>query len=266
MRHWKRKAYITGTTVVIIRTPAEIVMAADSAVQETGEDGTSDVGVTCKIAQIGENVFFAAAGWVGDTSGAFLAPLVAIQCCSTNHRFLDAVKAFENAAKSPLSDAFEDIRQRKIGPVLDGMTALETVFAGFENGVLKYSVSHFSVKLDNAGFISITAERATNCPSAHAPNENLSAIGKNTHIRSYLASHRREINLPTADKAELVRRLIQLEIDNDPNGYVREPIVILRLTQKGPEWVRNEGVCRDFITKSRRNSKPQKKRPKPRRR
>jgi len=60
------QTYLYGTTVVVIRTPHEILVGADSKMIAIG-DKPSDAGLTCKIAQV-DNLFFAHARLIKDSA------------------------------------------------------------------------------------------------------------------------------------------------------------------------------------------------------
>jgi hypothetical protein len=129
------------------------------------------------------------------------------------------------------------------------MTILETVFVGLENDVLSYHSRLFLVNLNSTGEISLKIKRI-NCPFDCPNGMGLSAIGHVRYISKYLAQHGSEINIATADKIALVRSLIQGAIDNAIDGeIVGGPIVILRLTKDGAEWIQNDSVCPDIIRK-----------------
>lgn len=261
--HTKRRAYLSGTTVVVIRTPGEIVIGADSILVGKTEEGS--FGATmCKIKPVGGFIFFAASGLVGDSDGVYDAYQIALECSNANRSTRDTVNCFEGAVKPPLKAALEDIRQKAIGPVADNMRALETVFVSLENGVLSYHVRHFIVRLDQANLISLDPHRI-NCPTDCKDGVGLNYLGLTTHIAEYFPRNNRHADLLNLDKAELVGQLIQLEIDNATDGEVGGPIVILRLTQSGAQWIRNEGVCPDLIDKPKRH-KTTNKRVRPRRR
>ncbi|MEK6286703.1 MAG: hypothetical protein AABO57_13260 [Acidobacteriota bacterium] len=261
--HTKHRAYLSGTTVVVIRTPGEMVIGADSIVVAKTEFGS--YGETmCKIIPVGNLVFFAAAGLIGDSDGVFNAYQIALECGNVSRRTLDTVNSFESAVKPPLIAALEDIRQKAIGPVINNTRALETVFISLENDVLSYHLSNFILTLDEANLISLDLKRV-NCPPDCKDGVGLSTLGLTTHIAEYFPRNHSRADLPTVDKAELVRQLIQLEIDNAADGEVGGTIVILRLTQGGAQWIRNEGVSPDLIAKGKRH-KTAKTRVRPRRR
>jgi hypothetical protein len=248
---------------VVIRTPGEIVIGADSIVVGKTEEGS--FGATmCKIIPIGNLLFFAASGFIGDSDGLYNAYQIALDCAHANHTSFDTVTSFESAVKPPLIAALEDTRQKGIGPVTDYMRALETVFICLENGVLSFCVRHFIVRLDQADLISLDPKRI-DCPPDCKNGVGLITLGQTSHIAEYFSRHYSNADLPNLHKAELARQLIQLEIDNATDGEVGGPIVILRLTQSGAQWIRNEGVCPDLMVKHKQH-KTTNKRVRPRRR
>jgi 20S proteasome alpha/beta subunit len=120
MSRKKPKAYITGTSVVVMRSPSEIVIGADSLFFATKRDDSYE-GTTCKIAQIGESLFFSASGLIGDSYGDFSVHRLAVEACQENRIIADKIRCFESNVQSPIVKALEDIREKQIHPVLEGV-------------------------------------------------------------------------------------------------------------------------------------------------
>jgi hypothetical protein len=257
-----RRAYVTGTTIVVVRTPSEAVIGADSKFVAKKEDQAYD-GTVCKIIQVEQLVFFSAAGLIGATDDTYNVWKTAIDSCQRNRITSDILDDFEKAVQPPLVGALNDVSEKGITPVLDSMTALETVFVSLENDIPQYHVTHFQVRVSDEKGISLIPKRLS-CPSSCPDGIGLSALGRRSNITAYLGEHGHAIKLPSVNKAELVNQLIQLEIEHATEGQVDGPIVILRLSRNGPEWLQNGNVCPDFLSAA--TPRFNKKRPRKRRR
>jgi hypothetical protein len=63
-----------ATTIVVIRTPSEVVIAADSLATIRADAGSSSTESVCKIYQLNSKLFFAVSGLVNDGLTGFSIP------------------------------------------------------------------------------------------------------------------------------------------------------------------------------------------------
>lgn len=229
-----------ATTIVVIRTPAEIVLAADS--RDTFEDKnsptrTSDV---CKIYQSSGGIYFALSGLVSDrVTGFSLARLVA-RASGHHRRIADKVKSAEQLIGEALISELPEVKARDpegYRKFIREKSVLSVVFAGVEDGVL--TVHGFSAMLAvSPGGVTPSGFVEEACPG-NCPNGTRGFwLGEAGAIKRLMAAQ----GLPRLPTIDLAKYLVQLEIESDADS-VGGPIDLLRITSTGSEWTQRKSGC-----------------------
>jgi len=228
-----------ATTVVIIRTPHEIVIASDSAVQ--GKDKRSSV--SCKIRQAG-NIFIATEGMVdvdigggnGKSAIGFHAMALAIEAAKHNDSVTDIAAEFQRQARSGFENVIAQVKE--VDPAaykhwILNAPALQIAFAGFTPDKLTaYTVLSFNVS-ENAHGGPIVSVVSGSCPGqgCFEPSD-VRFLGESRRAREL--SRRPGFPGPDPDLVSIARSLVQAEIDEKPD-LVRPPIDSVRLSISGSQ-------------------------------
>ena len=125
-----------GTTIVVIRTPQEVVIAADSSATVQGDGRRATTETVCKIYELRSNLFFAVSGLVNDSVTGFNIPeIVAAHSIGEN-----IAEQLSNVERSVQTATLQEIPRLKLRDpagcaTLIGSTGAVTVmFAGIEGG------------------------------------------------------------------------------------------------------------------------------------
>lgn len=224
----------SGTTVAIIWTPQEIVVAADSAV--LGEQGAS----SCKIRQVG-NTFFAFEGVAQVNATTNGKPNAAIsfdvipwaqRAAKKPGTIADKARDFEGPAKQ----AFQGVanRTKKNDPVgykaffLHPHPALQVIFFGKDPGKSPaYALISFDVWEDAHGEAIVTSERGF-CPGKDCGNPDTRILGEGKKADELS----KRPGFSTLERTVAVRSLVEAEVQDKPR-LVKPPIDVVRLSPLG---------------------------------
>ena len=231
-----------GTAMAAIRTPNEIVVAADSKVVH-GDD-SPDPDPLCKIRQIGD-MFFAVHGMAEDTPSGFNVFPIIIKSGQQGGTISDRIAIFENLAKAPLEEALERLRVQK--PIVYQRNCIDiaplgVIFFGFESNELVFYYRRFVVNPHAGPPVSVNIERR-GCPGPDCPTGIAAVfVGPTEHVQRFMR------NTPEYWKRNLIdvaRSFVQMEID-EKLVDVGPPIDILRITQAGATWEQRKQECPDI--------------------
>lgn len=223
--------FMTGTTIVALRTNDAILIGSDSKVIAVG-DQVTDGGATPKVAQMAD-MTIAHAGFFKDTAGSFDVRATAQTARSAGGSLSETASFFESLVVGPLRNTLEQLEA--INPAYfaaecQGKTALSILFAGIENAIPKLATRTFTAEKDANGLIDFRIHRL-DCPGDCPDGTAFTSLGYNTSLNAYLDSHP-----DTRVGVPLFNTLIQLEIDNNPT-MVGPPIRILLIRCEGSEWI-----------------------------
>jgi hypothetical protein len=99
--------------VVVIRTPEEVVIAADSASTIRSAHSAPRTKSVCKIFEISPTLFFAVSGLVGDSFSGFRVPeLVAVAAAGNAGGMRTKLALAESAVEKALLDELPRLRVR----------------------------------------------------------------------------------------------------------------------------------------------------------
>jgi len=246
----------SATSIVIFRTPEEIVIAADSMsglislVSPTGAP-TNTENDTCKITRTG-NMFFASSGVSEDGATGFdprITAKVATEIGEPGTSPLNTLMRFEAVYLPSLSA--EAAFVRKTNPSIYQKQFIENgpsaiAFFGFESGSTFLHARGYQVVDIGTGNSSAKPVAAIDCPGKSntcptRPGTNITVIklGVVAAILRYEAQH---TFTPQTDLVDTAQRLVELEIADEPTS-VGKPVDVLRVTKDGGCWVRHEKDC-----------------------
>jgi hypothetical protein len=230
-----------ATTIVVVRTPVDVSIAADSLGTFSNHVGTVTEGPVCKIYQSGAT-FLGVAGIDNDPTTKFSVAESALPARRDGwplSRQMDAaeialIKALRSEAaylKAHDPVNFGKLTARDIGGV-------QIIFVGLEGGVPSAVGEQLTVS-DVGSTISVIRASRQQCPGSDCPNGVYTfELGSHAAIDRYLSLQ----GTRSFSGSELAKTLVQLEIDARTPG-VGGPIDLLRINAKGPEWIQQKAGC-----------------------
>jgi Proteasome subunit len=230
-----------ATTIVIIRTPQEVVIAADSAATIRGDGLPLTTQTVCKIYQIDSGrMFFAVSGLVNDPRTGFSIPKIVAAESRDGGSMAAKLAAVEREVQAAALRELPHVKERdpaQYAKLIDSKGAVTVVFAGIDAGVPAAAGFSLGFTASPNGTIEPSTIRDScpgNCPSGNRAFwfgdgdaiERLRATGK----------------LPELVMPELARYLVQVEIDAGAPD-VGGPIDVLRILPAGPVWLQKKPGC-----------------------
>ncbi len=240
-----------ATTIVVLRTPDQIVVAGDSlsGLTRVRDSLTGIAGETknsaCKIIRVG-NVFFASSGIGSDSETGFDVREIARASGEESNGLL-TLQNFERVYLPSLAKELNFLRLANPAvyqkqSVENGPSAI--VFFGFESGSTFFHARGYGASSSIFGeAVSVRTVSAFDCPGDNCPVKRDSRIanvnfGSSAAILRYLAP----LVVPEADLLTVANKLVELEITDNPSE-VGGPIDILRVTKNGGCWIKHEKEC-----------------------
>jgi hypothetical protein len=225
---------VSATTVIVVKTPDKIILAADSlATHPFGQPPET----VCKISKIG-SIYFAFPGF--SSVNFKVDPISGARRAAIGTRDMSEVaEAFRNNETAELSramplmkndspDRYEIIRQ----------VPLTAVFIGRNNGMLSWIIVAFSVS-EPVGIPSVSS-RIINCPGQCGDRVyRYGIIGEQFAIADAEKANPR---LLEGNPEKIAASLIEIEIDKEPD-LVGPPISELVLGNSGVRWI-YPGACK----------------------
>lgn len=226
--------FADATIIVGIRTPEEVVIAADSVGTFGGRypEMTKPV---CKIFIV-RGVGFAVGGLARSPRGGLDADAVVARALSERQSLFQAVTVIEAELGLHISQELE--RQKREEPKLFSETAegedgrvTSVLLGAFEGNVPVAVCVSFKASQDPAGKISVSTSRLT-CPGDCPSGVLTFYLGNWRPIERYTSEHDQHLKMPPAAAA---RFLVQLVIDARVPG-VGPPIDVLVISKSGMSW------------------------------
>jgi len=231
--------FIAGSTVVVIRTPSEIYVGADSKQVVYGDDTKRS---TCKIRQV-ENLFFADTGLIGDSAGRFNVMETVTRAYRVSDSISSTVQAFEQMIVGPFITSLEEVKRdqpRYYLRYLQGRANFSIVFFGLEKDTLVVYTRAFNATESANGTIKVDVQRQ-DCPDGCSTGITYFFLGEYEAIDTFLDAN------PHYSKNGLIPailKLIEIEIADKPD-FVGYPIDIMRVDKKGAAWIQRKVECPD---------------------
>ena len=230
-----------ATIIVGIRTPEQVVIAADSLGTFHGlyPETTNEA---CKVAAV-EGVGFAVAGLAKSPRGGLDAEAVIARALSGRRSLLQAVTAIQVELRTHIAQELE--RQRREDPrffakTVEGEDGVVTsILVGALEGDVPVAVAlDFKASYDPAGKIAVSTSRLA-CPGDCPSGVLTFYLGNWRPIQRYVSEHGQPSEMPPAAAA---RFLAQLAIDARAPG-VGPPIDVLVISKSGIFWQALKGEC-----------------------
>ena len=222
-----------ATTIVVVRTPIDVSIAADS-MATFGDGRTTTV---CKIYQLGD-VFLSVAGTDHDPVTNFnVAGIVSAAIKSGSSSPAEKIASVQSALrgafkieaqnlKTSRPNEFKEVRKNPVGVAL----------IGFDHGASFVVAQQFSIV--DGKQLDVVPSKPWLCPGTDCPAGVFELhMGKADELQKYTALHR-----SITDSADFARQLVQVEIDAHTKG-VGAPIDVLRISANGPSWIQQKPGC-----------------------
>jgi hypothetical protein len=239
VRNSNTQNFFSGTTIVAIRTPSEVIVGADSKMVAIG-DNLSDAGQTCKIIQV-DNLFFAHARLFRDTLGTFSVSETVFQARRKGGTILETANNFEELIVPSLIKILEQIKHEH--PVYfhqhyENGSAVDIIFFGMEKDVPVLYLRYFVASSSANGSISIEVKQL-NCPGDCPTGITYAFLGEQSALNKFLDENPHYSKngwIPTINK------LIEIEAKDKPD-FVSLPVDILHLDKNSAEWIQKKSQC-----------------------
>jgi len=226
-----------GTTVIVIKTRNDLVVAADSK----GRRGTAIITSesACKVGNVGL-YYYAFAGAINDPETGFniLTPIK--EAISQSGSIVEVANRYESMAGSLIAKQVGYYREKYrnfYDSVFKNKSASDVAFFGVEKDALVFHIRFFFVEETPDGKVTIQPKRI-DC-GADCENGDI-ILGEREEITKYMAVQ--PSLLKDVEAIEAVRTLIKEQIKVTPDS-VGEPIDIVRLTIKRTEWIQRKKEC-----------------------
>lgn len=255
------------TSIVIRRTPQNIVVGADSKqvyyrvteFPDGRREVFQDVTSKCKIRQADSTTFFAIAGQY-----AFDVDALAVESCKQGKSLLEKLDAFEVAVRGPLAKMLGEWRASNTDYFnrtrASREPVLQIVIFGLENGIPAYVTRDFTVAYqapvvdpsrppaftDSLFILPVQLETHTDgCPLKHPPKESIThALGRAEAINQVRWEEQGRFWECFGD-ADGVRFLVLIETVAE-SAFVGRPIDILYIDAKSARWIDHKPECAEI--------------------
>jgi hypothetical protein len=226
------------STIVAIRTPDVVVMAADSAATCVG--GQGGIRAVCKIRPVGDGRFFAVAGLTEDPERGFSATAIVRDALVATAGVVQSAPAVAEALRGPLVAELGRLEAEDpevLRRTLDGRLP-SALIVGVEDGVPAAVSLGFEVPAAANWSAGLTL-RTTGCPG-DCPNGTYTfVLGARSAIDAYTAQHGTAMGMSPEDGAYF---LVALEVDAGTEG-VAGPVDAVRIAADGYRWLQLKSGC-----------------------
>jgi hypothetical protein len=234
-----------ATTVVIIRTPQEVVIATDSASTIRGDGLPVTSRTVCKIYQADTRLFFAVSGLVNDFVSGFNIPKLIASVIREGGSMTARLSRVERQVEAAVLSELPRLKERDpdgYAKVINSAGAVTVGLVGTDGGVPAAAIFSVGLVVSPDGAIRTKILRDT-CPGNCPSGVRAFWFGEGGAIERLRASGR----LPQLEMPELARYLVQVEIDSGAPS-VGGPVDVLRILPAGPIWIREKPSCPVTLT------------------
>jgi hypothetical protein len=229
---------IASTTVVVLRMPTSITVAADSLIAGETEKLTG-----CKIgSNIGYRISFAMSGRVQHSKAGFYALPLAISAIKGATNAADAAARFGKTAAPKFRDMMIFERghtPRDFKELMKDPQPVKVAFVAFEQGVAAYTISTVTPTA-KGNDIAVTSHESS-CPGDACPDGGGRVIVLGEDQAAIAALSDKNFFHAFSNPASVVKRLVEIEIEAKPDK-VGPPISILTIDASGAHW-NEKGAC-----------------------
>lgn len=257
---------IAQTTVVIRRTPHEIVMGADSLASLTtiridGAGNRTEIptkSYICKIMQF-DRVFLASAGHLGHAGpGSYNIDDIGRESCTRKRRATECASAFVFKIEPLIKQQLERLRQFDIASyrsTTQGKAALQLFFAAVEGGIPVIVYKGLRTINDDTEPVKITID-TDSCPGTIPSHKTVTVLAG--HYSNIDRFKNDEIFWREQGNINGIRTLI--EIMKSHHSEVGGDIDILQINATGAKWIQHKEQCPEIQSQPTHAAKPQPKR------
>ena len=228
-------SFASATTLIAIWSPQRLLIGADSRVIT---NIPNVLGNACKIEQTG-STYYAFNGLVADKTAGYNIESLAREAVQGTGDLSAHMHHFLDLAREPLARAVAAVKHDSPDQyqyLQHNHPLLQAIFADTKPKPPTLGVAGFSLSPDGK-LVDVTKIIAQ---SDDGLGLRIVYAGQQDQLKKYLHDHR---DWPNGDQADLIRHLIQSEIDGG-HGEVGGPIDILSIGQKGAEWVQRKPGCK----------------------
>jgi hypothetical protein len=238
----------TATTLAILRSSNELVIAADSLM--TLYDGRPQQ--ACKIRMHGD-VVFATAGLVVSSEGVLDTHRVITDVLRRPVTWTEHVQTIEDRLQEPLLRTLRRLRRERPDEfrrrIQQGFV-LHVTLAAVRYGRTVLEMREFFVETNGPDELRIRVKRVS-CPGQCLREIEVFGVGETEAMMREL----REIRRFPPDLAAFGRDLVMRQIRATP-VFVGPPVDVIRIAADGVHWVNRKPSCLDYCTAARPWSAP----------
>ena len=226
--------HLAGTSIVVIRTPDQVTLAADSKATYRGTAGPVSV---CKIWK-SSKYYFAVAGLVHDTRRKYDTEEIVGAALERSGSFQQGISRVETVVQRALDQELRHMRSEDAETfaftLRESNYVVSIVIATVDHGVPRLAMRGFKFDPMTNG---LSLERIT-CPGDCPHGVYVGWMGKASAIEEKMRGP-----APLQGKpSDVAIGLVQLQAAVDQSS-VGPPIEVLELTKHGTYWVQNELRC-----------------------
>ena len=224
-----------ATTLAIIRTSQEIVVAADSLMTLYGTRPQQ----ACKIRRHGD-VVFATAGLVESSADVLDAHRIISEVLRRNVSWTEHVATIKGRLQEPLLRVLRRMQREIPDQFREQLVrgfALHMSLAAYRHGIAALEMREFHVELARGGSLTLRVERVS-CQGECTGATNVFGVGETDAMMRYVNTLQR---FPP-DLASLAFDLVGLQIRQKP-GYVGPPVDVVRVSSAGVDWIARKPSC-----------------------
>lgn len=223
-----------------IRTPTQVVVAADSLGVPFGAATTIKKQTFCKIAHQ-DSIYFAFSGYVVELESGFDAYGIAREALSGNGTTLEKVKRFDELIQARLPIAVKSMNKT----YKDEATFVNAVFLGFENGAPFVFARGYKAVVSVFNTVGV-AIFPNDCPGLTCPNSpngiTHTILGKRDTINRIIASG---LTITDTNAIAAVKILVESEIAADINNVnIAPPVDVISIDKTGVHWIQKKDECK----------------------
>ena len=237
---WLWSTSLDATTLAIIRTSDQIVIAADSLMTLYGRRPQ----LTCKIGRHG-GVVFATAGLVSTSGGAIELHGTITNILRRGLPWDGQTRQVAEWIREPLLRTLRRMARHlpdEFQEQLHQSFTLHVSLASIIDGRPSLEMLEYFIEQEEGGSLGLRVERFS-CPGACTNATEVFGIGETEEMMAVVTQLRR---LPD-DVTRLAHDLVTTEIAHRPD-YVGPPVDVISLSAAGIDWVALKPACRDGST------------------
>ncbi|MBW1771982.1 MAG: hypothetical protein JRJ51_04045 [Deltaproteobacteria bacterium] len=225
------------TTIVVVRTPTEIYIGADSKITDIRNESITST--ACKIRQV-DDLFFAFSG-LPKIPGVESDLMEIIEEASRGGGTIaEKIEEFDDIIVDEWSKGLQALKEERpqfYKEELKGKIVLQVAFAGIQNRKPVFFMMHLKA-VERDGFPAIAISKKS-CPGDCQQGKVIAYLGHTGALNRYMSDRS---NVWKAGYVQGIRELITLQIEAQPE-HVGPPIDILHINRRGAEWVQIKSEC-----------------------